>query len=314
MRRTIAALTLALLAAGLPVADAAKPPTIAGLTYVVGYGSASIDVTAPKGAVLRASAPPGGVAPQFATFLYGGEWGAVALLGRGPKPVRVMQVRTAKPDHCPSQLATPATPIGRCRTDLEHAVVTGATLSGSGANAGYPIPAGTYQLVVSGPPNEFTVAMLSFAGLKGAKGFGAARRVNTAFQRVRTEHMVHAKITGAFSQKVTGNAVAVMGTWHATSDGENGAYQFAQCVAPGAAGPLDPDACAARQAVDAAATRPVFAAAEAGPSSDAKIGQTTHVTPVLKPGTYANAYRVNRLGDGPAAGAFVWWLQADALK
>lgn len=314
MRRTIAALTLALLAAGLPLADAAAPPTVKQVTIVAGIGTVTADVTVPKGVSLLGFPTPGGTI-QAGVLLGSGDWSAFALLGRGGKPVRAFQVLTNLPDHCPSRKPSPGTSVGSCREDVAHAVVSGATPTPAGISVRYALPAGTYQIVVSGPPNEIVIAGLFFDGAaRGSRVLYPKKTAKAAFQRVRGEDPLRAEVAGSFKQTVARNAVAVVGSWSNTADTENGAYYSAECVVPGTGLPVDAETCAARQAVEPAATRPAFANVEGGPPSAAKLGYTTHVTPVLKPGAYVNAYRVGRAGTAPGVGAFVWWLQADALK
>lgn len=328
MRRlTLNALGLLLVAGIAPGAGAAKaPPTVAQITFFVAVGTATVDVTIPRGVSLIAPVPTATRVPGIAGIHSSDQraWGAVALISRsarsGGAPVNAVHVHPPHPDHCPSETAPTATPVPPCREYVEHAYVHGVTPISWGDMIRYPLPAGRYQVVVSAPPGVVTFVELAFAGAPGGgRGIVVTRRATASFQRTRHAHLATAHATGTFAGRLTANGIGVLGVWHTSAGDEPGEHTYAQCVTPGAAGPLDPDGCGAvatsgQAPPDQLGRKPLFWAASAGAVTFANSGQGTFQTPVLKPGTYVNSYRVTRGGRGPAAGAFVWWLQADALK
>lgn len=315
---------LAVVAAALPAAAKPKPPNVAGLTVVYGTGSASVDLTVPKGVSLLAPAPVGETVFGFAQLFGDSPWMAVALVSRsarsGGKPVNAVHVHTPEPDHCPSRTAPTTSPVPACEAYVEHSLVHGPAPVVAGPMHRYALPAGTYQVVVSGQPGKFVGAVLSFAGAYGGRVFQARRQVSAAFQRVREENVALAHVTGSFKGGLSANGIGVLGLWH-TSAGdaaEPGELTYAECVTAGAAAPLNPDDCTAVGATGVAAEgvakKPLFFASSAGGFTLTGSGNALWETPVLKKGTYTNSFRVTRGGRGPAAGVFVWWLQADSLR
>lgn len=324
MRRMLLPVMLAVVAATVPAAAKPKPPAVAGITVVYGVGSVTVDVTVPKGVSLLAPAPVGEAAFGFAQMFGDSPWSAVALISRtarhAGRPVNAVHVHTPSPDHCPSPVAPTASPVPACDAYVEHSLVNGPAPVVAGPTYRYALPAGTYQVVVSGQPGKFVGAVLAFAGVYRGRVLQATRRVTASFQRVREENVALANVTGSFSRTLTANGIGVLGLWH-TSAGEPdepGELTYAECVTPGAAAPLNPDDCTAVAAAGVApkgvAKQPVFFASSAGGFTLTNSGHALWETPVLKKGTYTNSFRITRGGRGPAAGAFVWWLQADSLK
>ena len=324
MRRTLLPVVLAVVAATVPAAAKPKPPAVAAHTVVSGVGSVSVDVTVPKGVSLLAPAPGGERAYGFAQLFGDSSWAAVALVSRtaryGGRPVNAVHVHTARPDHCPSSAAPTTGPVPPCHNVVEHSLVNGPAPVLAGKLYRYALPPGTYQVVVSGQPGRFVGAVLSFAGVYGGKVVSATRRVTASFQRVREENVALAHVTGSFSRRLTANGIGVLGLWHTAAGDPNepGEFTYAECVTPGAAAPLNPDDCTAVAAANVypadVAKKPVFFASSAGGFTLTNSGHALWETPVLEKGTYTNSFRITRGGRGPAAGAFVWWLQADSLK
>jgi hypothetical protein len=323
MRRLVLSVLLLLSMAPAAVAKPA-PPTVAGLTAVLTQGSGAVDVTVPKGARLAVPVPSGGRTYGFASFFETGSWSAVALISRTHKvagtPVNVMQVHTGAPDHCPSAAAPTPTPPPKCGTPVvEHLTAHGVTPTTDGKYNYYALPTGPYQLVISGPPREWVGAQMFFVGLRGQRFVFADKPVATAFGRMRDEDLAFASVAGWFSPKLTANGIGVLGLWHTTATGEPGEFSYTECLTPGSAGPVDPDTCVPLGMTGAAppdglGAKPLFWAGSAGGVTLDGSGNGTWQTPVLKKGTYTNSYRVTRGGRGPAAGVFVWWLQADSLR
>ena len=323
MRRIVlGVVAVALATAGTP-ATAAKPkaPQVTRTVLLFGFGGSAADIVVPKGAVLEAPTGGAGVAPGFA-FLVNGvatDWAGLALISRSKrsdgKPVNLAQVHLPQPDHCSSRTAPTPRPVPPCAKFVEHVSAHGVTATSSGGVTRYALPAGTYQVVLGGPPNRSVFAALSFTGVRNTlTGVFARKSVATALDRSRAEHLVAAQATGAFTRKLTGTGMGVLGVWHTVAENEPGPFSYAQCVATTSL-PAEPCAAAAMtgQAPPAGAPKPAYGVA-AGAVSTTVSGQVTAQTPLLPAGTYTNSVRVSRAGRGPAAGAFVWWIQSDALK
>jgi hypothetical protein len=328
MRRTVVA-AVALSLAAMPVADATpKPSPVAGETHVYGWANSAVDVTVPKGATLFVPSPEPGRTVGFAMQddISAGQkdtWKVVALVSRttriGGRPVTAVQVHAPRPDHCPAEDAPTVNPPPPCSAYADHVSVYGVTASPVAGGVRYALPAGTYQLIVSGPPKHLLVTAILFDGLRGGRGFVTTKGVATAFDRGRAEDLVLAHREGYFGRRLTASGMAVLGVWHAAAADEPGELTYAQCVTAGEPGLANPDDCAPVTASGQAppaggdVKKPVFSAFDGGVTLD-PAGTETFQTPILKKGTYFNTFRVTRGGRGPAAGTFAWWVIADSLK
>ncbi|HWL35722.1 MAG TPA: hypothetical protein VNQ77_05970 [Frankiaceae bacterium] len=328
MRRTVL-VALALTMAAVPVAEAKpKPKAVAGFTMVYGWANSAVDVTVPKGAKLFVPTPEPGRTAGFAELVNysAGQkdtWMVVALISRSTRvagrPVAAVQVHAPRPDHCPSDDAPTVEPPPPCRTFVEHVSVHGVSATEVAGGVQYALPAGTYQLIVSGPSRQLLAAYFQVDGLGGQRGFVTNKGVGAAFDRNRSEDLVLAHSEGYFGRKLSASGMAVIGVWHAAAADEPGEMTYAQCVTAGDPALANPDDCtpvaASGQAPPAGvdAKKPVFAAFDGGVTLD-PAGTETFQTPILKKGTYFNTFRVTRGGRGPAAGTFAWWVIADSLK
>lgn len=325
MRRVVASgCLLALALAATPAGAAPKRPvTAARSLIVVGSANTSLDVVVPKGVTLAGRAP-GIASPGFANFSTTGAWGAVAIVSRGTKvagkPLNVVQVHTSAPDHCPAATAPTPEPTPPCVPLVEHVSSHGTTPSVDGLAVRYPLPAGTYQVALAGPPGALVVAQLTFTGVGGEAGAFTTRRIiGSALQRARHEGFAVAQATGSFTHRLTTTGLAVLGAWHTAAGREPGPSSWAHCVTPGTAGPADPDGClpftmTGQGRPAELGPRPVYAATSTPEQLLQDYAALAVQTPLLRPGTYADSYRVSRVGRGPAVGAFVLWLQTDALR
>ena len=325
MRRAVAgACLLALTLAAAPAdAQPKRPVRAARSLVIVGDANTSLDIVVPSGVTLAGRAP-GLASPGFADLGASGAWGSVALISRGTKvagkPINVVQVHTSAPDHCPPASAPTTEPAPRCRPLVEHVSSHGTAPSVDGLAVRYPLPAGTYQVALAGPPGTRLVAELTFTGVGGEVRARTSRRITGSWlERSRHEGSVAAQVTGSFTRRLTTTGLAVLGAWHTTAGEEQGPSSYAHCVTPGTAGPLDPDGClpfsATRQGRPAQlGPTPAFAAMSAPEETGQDYAALAVQTPLLKPGTYVDSYRVTRVGRGPAVGAFAFWLQTDALR
>lgn len=325
MRARGVTVVAALVAALVAPAHAARPPEVAGVTYLFGVGSVSIDVTVPKGVSLVATPPAGRVVRGFAKILTDdASWGAVGIFARGGpsfggKRFNAVQVHLGEPDHCPPPTAPTVPPPAECDEVVEHTLVNAPAPTVAGGTLRYALAPGTYQIVVSGPPGEFVHAELRFAGARGVRGLAPTRRATTHFARTRAEDLAFVHARDSWSHRFTGNGLGVLGLWHTAAGDEPGQFTYTECVTPGAAGPLNPDDCLPLGATgqtppDAVGRKPAFFAGSVGGFTLESWGAGTFQTPVLPAGTYVNTFRLTRGGRGPAVGAFVWWVQADALR
>lgn len=327
MRRTIVA-AVAMSLAAVPVADAKpKPPSLVGANLVYGWANSALDVTVPKGAKLFVPAAEPGNALGFAfqDNLSAGQkdtWMVVALISRttrvAGRPVTAVQVHAPRPDHCPADDAPTIDPPPPCKAYADQVSVHGITASPVAGGVQYALPAGTYQLIVSGPSRQILSAFIALDGLRSGRSFVTNKGVGTAFDRGRSEDLVLAHREGTFGRKLGASGMAVLGVWHATVADEPGELTYAQCVTAGDPALANPDDCtpvaASGQAPPAGTDvkKPVFAAFDGGVTLDS-AGTATFTTPILKKGTYFNTFRVTRGGRGPAAGTFAWWVIADSL-
>ncbi|HVF06587.1 MAG TPA: hypothetical protein VNA20_17250 [Frankiaceae bacterium] len=321
MRRIVlGALAAALVATVAPATAAPTVPQVSRTLLVAGVAGTSVDVIVPKGAVLVGPRSVAGLVPGFA--ISGGDsdhWWAVALISRSKKvagkPVNAIQVHTPAPDHCPSQTAPSVRPVGECAKLVEHTSFHGVPQTTSGGFVRYALPAGTYQVALAGPPGKLVVAALHFTAVKTPFSVLLTKKAFAAgFDRVRGSDIAAAQASGTFTRKLTGNGLAVLGVWHTVAEPEPGPFAYAQCVAA-ASLPAEPCAAVAAtgQQPPAAVPKPVYGVV-GGPVTQVPTGQVTGQTALLRAGTYTHTVRVARAGRGPAAGAFVFWLQTDALK
>ena len=324
MRRAVASACLLALAAAAPAdAKPKRPVTAARSLVIAGPANTALDIVVPRGVTLAGRAP-GLASPGFADLGATGKWGSVALISRGTrvagKPVNVVQVHTSAPDHCPATFAPTTAPVPPCRPLVEHVSSHGMTPSVDGLAVRYPLPAGTYQVALAGPPGSILVAHLTFTGVGGESVAYTSRRITGSWlERVRHEGFAAAQVTGSFTHRLSTTGLAVLGAWHTTAGEEPGPSSYAHCVTQGTAGPLDPDGCLPFSATGQArpaqlGPKPVFAAMSAPEEAAQDYAALAVQTPLLKPGTYVDSYRVTRVGRGPAVGAFAFWLQTDALK
>jgi hypothetical protein len=323
-RRTAICAALLALLGWAPVASAApKPPTVGEFTLVYGIGTASVDVTVPKGGVdLVEHKPANGVAPGFAILFPGNGWAAVAIIARTTRyagaPLNHVQVHLPAPDHCPSTVAPTPAPVPACTPYVEHVLHHAPDPRTNSTTNSWHLPAGVYQIVVSAAPGQFVDAVLTFGKARGALAVRARGRAAATLQRARIENVVAAHLNGAFAHRLGARGVAVTGLWHTTAGDEPGEFTYAECVVAGPADPANPDDCFARLAAGPGAVPagkdPVWAQQSVGGVTLDPSGTGTFETPVLKAGTYTNSYRVSRGGRGPAVGAWVWWVEADSLR
>lgn len=321
MRRiALGALAAVLVASVAPATAAPKVPQVSRSLLVAGIAGTSIDVAVPKGAALLGPPSAAGAVPGFAVSgADPAQWWAVALISRSTKvagkPVNAVQVHTPAPDHCPSKTAPSVRPVPECVKLVEHTSFHGVPQTTSGGVVRYALPVGTYQVALAGPPGKLVMVVLHFSSVRTPFSVLLTNKAfASGFERVRGSDLAAAQATGTFTRKLTGNGLAVLGVWHTVAEPEPGPFAYAQCVAAPSL-PAEPCAAVATtgQAPPAGAPKPAFGAV-GGPVTQTPSGQVTAQTPVLAAGTYTHTVRVARAGRGPAAGAFVLWLQTDALK
>jgi hypothetical protein len=308
-------------------ATAPKPQMVlaANTVVIAPNGTAAVDVLVPKGGVeLVETKPVLGVVPGFALLVGSDTWSSVAIIARGGTrvnglPLHHVQVHLPAPDHCPATSAPTPSPPPPCRAYVEQTLHASPTTARSvGSQNRWYLPAGQYQIVLSGPAHAFLAAVLTFAGARGTNYAIALGHATATLQRARIDNLVLAHLNGTFKHKVAKHGIGVLGLWHTTAGDEPGEFSYAECVVAGEAEQTNPDDCFPRLAAGPGKVPggkdPVWAAQSIGGATLDNSGQGTFETPLLKPGTYTNSYRVTRGGRGPAAGAFVLWLETDSLR
>ncbi|HEU0130879.1 MAG TPA: hypothetical protein VFQ85_07815 [Mycobacteriales bacterium] len=320
LRRAVAAFAVA--TAFLPVspASAARPVTLRGVTIVYGVGNVTTEVVVPRGAeLIEYLSSDGSLSAWTADYARTDQWSGIALISRTARvngaPANVVAVQLPDSDHCGSRQAP--TPPWPCSDWAQHAYFN---LPGKVRTVGHtrrhPIPAGTYQLVLSAPPGRLSFFEFDLAGPRGGMAIEATRRVDAAFTGDRDDGPATAVAATSAAHSFRGHGLAVAGVWHAGVPGIPAAFSYSACVTGGTLAPAGgvPEPCAATAAVPAPGVAPPLHASGGMPVTLEGVAHETFESAPLAAGSYGGSVHVTRGGDGPAAGAFVWWVGADAFR
>jgi hypothetical protein len=322
----LGALVLSLI--GAPAASAHHKPThkpvdppavaqLAGSVTVSGVGAAVVDVVLPAaGELVQPITTP--TSPGWGDVTTDGTWAAVALLSADRRlasgnPEGAYEISMSGLDGCPATLPTPVADGGCLRPYNAVAWATASSPRIVDGSYHYAFPPGRYRLIVATEPGRHVSARFVVAGLVGSVTLSATQPVDVRYERDRVEDPALAVLTSSHRSESARPVVGLVGLWYTTAGDEPGEFEYAECVTPGDAAPLNPTDCPPSGISGVVAPaglgkRPTWFAGSYGGFSLTNSNIVAFQLPRLEPGVHTNSVRVTRGGRGPAVGSFAFWL------